>query len=197
MTETHRDYRLSTESGDYVNARLRAGNALASAVAERYRASGDECATRLPDGVAPEVLVKFTEGGTGDSDESDRWLVEIIQAYLSEGADRAVVVEDALSRRGDAVLDRLQSRVRFYNDEVYRVLTPSDNSDYAIKVTLSEADASYQLVCVFTRTPGNADDSCDEIKQEELESWCDATEAVAVRAYDGEGYVFCSGLSRS
>lgn len=195
--KTYLDYKVGGEGGRFVDARLNAGNSLARMVAKRYRADGNHCVARLPCDVAPEAVTKLTDGIGASLEESRRWLVSVIQAYLSSGPDRLVVLEDALARRGDRCLDRLQSASHCFRDEVYRVLTVASSGDFAITTAISETESPHQLVLVFTRSPSPRETVPTEIEVKVLEAWADLAEAVAVMAYDGEGYIFCSHLSRA
>lgn len=190
----YRGHQLGHEGRSFVDARLRAGNTLSGLVFKRHRDEREraQCVSWLPGDVAPEAITKFAEGGIAALEESRRWLVSVIQSYLASGPDRLVVMEDALARRGDPVLDRLQSTVRYHGDEVYRTLTVVSSNEFAINTTLAEAEAPHQLVCVFTCGSSPHASGSAEIEQPELESWADLASAVAVKAYDGEGYVFCS-----
>ena len=190
----YRDYQLGREGRTFVDTRLSAGNTLASLVLERHRdeREEDQCVSWLPGDAALDATTNFAEGGIATLEESRRWLVSVIQSYLTSGPDRLVVLEDALSRRGDPVLDRLQSTVRYHGDEVYQILTVTSSNEFAINTTLAEAEAPHQLVCVFTRGASSHASGAADIEQPELESWADFASAVAVKAYDGEGYVVCS-----
>lgn len=192
MISSLKDLELGDAGSDYVEGRLRMGNSLALAIHARFKPIGKRCTTHLAKGTSLEACYRFDDGGVTSSTASLSWLVDIVRNYLSEGSDRVVVLEDALSRKGDAVLGRLQARVRYFNNEVYRVLRPRDNSDYAIRTTISEASAPHQLVGVFTKEPPSADQAFDEISNEELEWWSNAASSVVVQAYDGEGYLVCT-----
>jgi hypothetical protein len=195
---TYRDYNLGREAGHHVERRLAAGNSLARAVLKRLVISEASCVTNLREGVDDSILTRFDQGGVVDSQHSIKWIVEVIRSYLSGGTDRLVVLEDALSRRGDPVIDRLQSRIRYIGAEVYYLLGATDANEYAIATSLSEADSPHQLVCVFTqqgKTTAREKKDAD-ITQDELEEWARTAQAVVVSAYDGEGFVFCSNLGR-
>ncbi len=193
--KSYRDYGVGSEGASYVDARLKVGNTLARMIAKRYRARADCCASHLPANLSPETVVKFTDGGIGNFEESRRWLASAIQAHLASGPKALVVLEDALARRGDEYLDGLESAVHYYDDEVYRLLTVSSSTERAIRAVLRETESPHQLVCVFTRRSDPDRDPLTEIERSELEAWVELVEAVAVKAYDDEGYVFCSALS--
>ena len=175
-----------------MDGRLSAGNTLACLVLGHHPEAREQCISWLPRDIAPAALIKFSEGGVANLEESRRWLAGVVQAYLTSGSDHLVVVEDVLSRRGDPVLSRLQSPVRYYRDEVYRVLGATDSNEFSITTTLSEAEAPHQLVCVFTASPDFPGSDSEDIREREIQAWATLASAVAVKAYDGEGYVFCA-----
>lgn len=193
---SYRDYSVGSEGARFVDACLKDGNTLARIVAERYRARGDHCVSHLPANLSSETVTRFTDGGIGNGEESRRWLTTLIQAHLASGPEALVVLEDALARRGDQFLDGLESAIHYYGGEVYRLLTVISSSEPAIRTALRETESPHQLVCVFTRGSDLHRSPSTEIEHSELEAWADLAEAVAVKAYDDEGYIVCSALSR-
>ena len=194
--KSYRDYTVGSEGARFVDARLKVGNTLARMIAERCRASGAHCVSRLPANLSPEAVTRFTDGGIGNGEESRRWLTSLIKAHLASGPEALVVLEDALARRGDQFLDRLESAAHYYGDEVYRLLTMANASEPGIRTALRETESPHQLVCVFTRSGLHRSPSA-EIEHGELEAWAERVEVVAVKAYDDEGYIVCSALSRA
>lgn len=194
MTNSFQNVVLGPEAAAFVRGRLAVGNTLARALSDHDLVPGGECVTRLPEAVDRSAVLRFKEGGITDGQHSIRWIVAEIVAYLSSGSDRIVVFEDALSRRGDAVLERLQAPVRYYGGEVYRVLGAADASEHAIETTISESDSPHQFVCVFTRHAEAAGDSdVVDIPDDEILAWAQKATAVIVGAYDAEGFILCRG----
>lgn len=193
----YHDYTVGSEGAVFVDARLQVGNTLARMVAERWRARGDHCVSRLPANQSPESVTRFNDGGVGNGEESRRWLTGIIQAHLASGPKALVVLEDALARRGDQFLGGLESGAHYYGDEVYRLLTAASSSEPAIRGALRDTESPHQLICVFTRGSDSLGCPAVEIEYSELQAWAELVEAVAVKAYDDQGYIVCSALTRA
>jgi hypothetical protein len=196
MKSQYREHSVATEGARFAESRLRVGNTLARSVLARYVVSEATCTTYLPADTASTSLLEFTDGGVAESEHPTRWIAEKIQTYLAADGDRIVVFEDAVARRGDPVLEMLESRIRYLDQEVFHILYATDANWHAVETTISESDSPHQLVGVFTHRIANAQEAGEprDISGAEIDEWSQKAEAVVVSAYDAEGFIFCTDL---
>lgn len=190
MTAGYRELDLGQRGIDFVASRLRAGNTFARAVERTVLESAVSCVTRIPTSVNEGAALRFSEGGLLNYEDSLRWVVGVIQGYLEKGQRNIVVLEDATSRRGDSILDRLQAPIFYLGQEVYRVLSPFEANTYSVEVAISESMSPHQLLAVMSEATGPLE--TQQLEAQVLDEWASRASGVVALAYDGEGFVYLS-----
>lgn len=186
MTTGYREVEIGGPGIGYVMSRLALGNSLARLITKRTLHG--RCITYLPNEVDVELGLNFDEGGIARASAATAWLSAAIQSYLQRRPENIVVFEDALSQRGDPVLERCTSRVHYFGQEVYHLLGHDDLNEEFIEATIAAADSPHQLVCIFTRDVDSSGET-SEISNSRLHAWVRSVEAVATSAFDSEGFI--------
>jgi hypothetical protein len=213
MTELKK-IRLGVEALGYIKAHLLRGGRLSHCLLELVDLHRGSVLTYLPGTVTDADAQDFSSGGkvstpgnsgarfhvkgadgttwtmvpTADSDEV---LARIVHKYLETGADRVCILENAVARPGDPSLKSTE-QILVFNNEVLHWLS-SDKDLSTILNTIHRA-RSWRFVCVMTLAkdlpmppaPGQ------ELSDAHLRCVAAQAEALAVDAYDGEGYLIWS-----
>lgn len=196
---------------EYIEQRLRDGNALAQTVLQKLSLKKGQVTTCLPRGIAPKSLQDFQTGGklptppasewssTASEDKillmipvptTDDWLVRRIREFLLGGGNRVCIFEDSLKRVGDPILGKLTTEYATFDEEIYHLLYGVDASEDRIRTVLKSAKAIPTFIGVLTECEGGFPSKGQfRLSNVQLESLAARAHKVIVGAFDGESYL--------
>lgn len=128
-------------------------------------------------------------------DSSIQGLILFVGNHLQESKDAIVLCENPFARSNDVANDHKESRLLFYEDEVYHILTKADAAnDDSIECALRESRHHWSVaVCSFSERMPEA----DALSEDFIDVVVTNAVHIVVVAIDGEGYlVWSPGASR-
>jgi hypothetical protein len=192
-----REYVLGPKANGYIGDCLEYGHSLTRHLRRGRDLVNGRVVTRLAPEANTDELDKFEWGGKypessiGRHPNSVDDLASYILDFLQSGEGRICVFENHLGRRTDPWLLQAESRVHFFGEEVYHVVSAEVVDLDSIKAAINEAEDVTLLIGVLSVWPEGSRLSPErrEITDEELRALAEGAEKIIVRAYDGEGYL--------
>ncbi len=201
-----REFGLGAEGLQYVASHLTWGHTFSKCVLERVDLSKGDVVTHLPPTVPAVEVVKFDQGGKLPTPPRETWLkteggvaipipntlphlTKAISAFLSTPGG-ICLLENADASRSDPWLERCESRIAFFDDEVYHVLEATTDEEM-IDLSIRRAQSAWTFVGALASLSDRLSLPADrgELTLEFLRSLAERVEQVFVGAYDLEGYV--------
>ncbi|MDP2735990.1 MAG: hypothetical protein Q8P12_07345 [bacterium] len=148
----------------------------------------------LPRSSLPKAIENPRFGGITVSEQSRSWLVGEIAKFLEGGKNRLVVMENAVARPGDPVLDTTLSCWAAYEDEIFHLLRSQEYKLSDIHEIIEEAESPHILIGALVRLNSDPLESEEprRLTLQDLKRLAQGTMAIIVAAFDGEGYLLWS-----
>jgi hypothetical protein len=119
-----------------------------------------------------------------------------VAQFLSDGVANLCVIENAVARPSDPVVQQYRSQLAVFNDEVYHVIGPFAGDQWVdedlVGAALREANGVLGLVAALANLsdfPCPAGRSSYPLSAQDLRKLAERTSVLFVDAYDGEGYL--------
>jgi hypothetical protein len=138
--------------------------------------------------LGPSARIEAVGGGP-----SRAWLINKIAEYLGKDKNRLVIFENACARPTDPWIQRTNTEIYIFKEEVYHGLFSEcvDDKQY-IEQTIKRAQSAYLLIGVMSLLPDKKSVLTKQLTLDMIKRIADGTKAVILRAFDGEGYIICS-----
>jgi hypothetical protein len=176
-------YSFGEEAMEYMKSVLRCGSQLSLALSHIDLSEGN-IVSWLPIGTNAERVTNFMSGGTTIRQESLRLLTEIVVNALASRPGSVCILENPLSRPGDAYLRQLKIPYITNGCEVYFVLDRHASANLVYDALRTAY--SYRLVgcIILLHESGDHTNTLEPILGSIAQ-----TDEVYVGAYDGEGFL--------
>lgn len=177
--------RISTE---HVKRILSLGGPFAQALMPRVSENGKAFLIASCD-IDFESTFDIAQGISSDSTKSTELLVDFLEHYLTQDSHRYVFFENLCAKRGDPVLDRLESRIVFFDKDVIHVIEPGPPYSQLIKNSISEATGAHGFLgvcCSLTEGVSFRDSNMSKLQLNDISN---NLEYIVVSALDGEAYL--------
>jgi hypothetical protein len=215
MNSSYKEISFGPEAIRYIRESLQDRRTLSRYLLQNTDLDQGRVTTVLPSNVSDESAKQFTIGGKlplplersifhYKDPHGKQWRVEptpssagvlttIIQTYLNAGGQRLCLFEDEWRQPEYPAIKRIGTRILFFQNEVYHVLTERDIDRNIIAQTVKNANGD---VIIGVMMPLSKDIVLHykerAINQEQLQALAVCTEKIIIGAYDGEGYLIWS-----
>jgi len=207
-----KEIKLGDEGRDFLRGHLADGNTLSRCLLEYCDLNVGEVVTHLPGDINAKEAKRFSTGGKHkdfrpavrrilvdgktwmtmeEKPDTVAHLAGLIREFL--GKDRTLCIfEAAQCSPTDPWLRPDDERIRTLDDEVYFALGKNDAADEGkITGTIRDAYSDWHFVCVMSSLP---EEDLLSIRgkiltEGDVKVMAERAEKIAVRAYDGEGFV--------
>jgi hypothetical protein len=193
----------------YLKKCLSHGKTIAKLLLERDDLDDGAIRSLLPKSVSREAVLDFESGGklprtntvrVPDKPSlrielkanSDPALAAEILKFLRNDAENLCLFEDALAAAGDPFLKSLDSRLWFYGDEVYHLITSTDSVTEKILQAIRPARSWLTIGVLTDGPPRNQYGDRGNLSFLDLNLLAQQAEKIIVGAYDGESYLIWS-----
>ena len=204
---------LGLEAINYIEDCLKNGKSLSENILKCIKFFNGKVLTYLPENIKNQEAIKFDLGGKFDSFyknkkkislfgikmekiiNCDMFLVNEITSFLKISADNICVIENTLETPEDPGVKKSNSRLFFYNNQVFYFLIHDDIDNNNIHKTIKESFSIPIFIGTMTSYPENFDIvtlNRKYISEDILKLLAERTEKIFVGAYDGEGYLIWS-----
>jgi hypothetical protein len=127
------------------------------------------------------------------SGPSRAWLINKIAEYLGKDKNRLVIFEDACASPTDPWIQRTNTEIYIFKEEVYHGLfSECANDKQYIEKTIKRAESAYLLIGVMSLLFDRKSMLTKQLNLDIIKNIAENTIAVILRAFDGEGYIICS-----
>jgi len=190
------------------------GNALAAAALDVLPLAKGTITTYLPSGTPIRGLEDFRTGGklptpppsewssTERNDEillmipipnTDDWLAKKVSEYLSEAENRVCIFEDALTRTGDPIVQKMDTKYATFGAEIYHLILSSDSDPAYIRKVLRRAKGIPTFIGFFTEWQASQPQGSPiGLSNGDIQALTVRANKVVVGAFDGESYLIWS-----
>ncbi len=175
------------EGVEYVKSRLDLGGTLSRKILEIVETQTAMAYTYLPVSGGAEEITRFSSCGIADPAVSRSALSDEIAAFLLEKENRFLILQNSSARKGDAWLPQAKSKVLYYHDEVYHLISSQDLG--TISTLLSEGSNTWLNVGFFVDTPEINSFLRVELSEDEISAFSRSCRKIFVDAYDLDGVV--------
>jgi len=148
-------------------------------------------ATLFPLGAPGRVLPGLQDGYADFLLDPGLILAEHIQDYLCSGDHRVAVFPDLSFDAASPAINRMVGRIGIFNREVYHVLVAEGMEIEQIRQIERQAGSPWLTICYMSQAKLHRviENPRFVLTEMDVAEIADKTDAIAVQAYDGEGYL--------
>jgi len=200
MTEDYVELDKTCGAEQYISSVLKRGNRLGLLASEALSVVGGVYAF-APADVRNLPLPALTQGGFQGHVDSYAALASVAERYLSEGASKIVIFEDALASVGDPCLEEPEAshlRVATCGAEVYYMLSSEDLGTRRVAETVAAGSYfSDHTVGLFSELTGVDLTPPIRLSPEDISAIVKGARLMVVGAFDGESFLRFSVLGKN
>ncbi|MBN2240863.1 MAG: hypothetical protein JW712_13910 [Dehalococcoidales bacterium] len=202
------------KSTQYLTNCLLCGHTLSNSILNFFNLDDGHISTSIPINGDETNVYDFTHGRIFPEIQESEWqklkdkdnsnavwvpvqrvlkpVVDTIHRYLSDNPSGVCIVDETLAKSTDKWLQRIETKILVYNDEVYHYVDYSRRTIKEIEEMISNSPGFWPpFIGVLTTIPAEMKKLIigKEIHQDILNVAAKQTKKIIVSAYDGEGYL--------
>jgi hypothetical protein len=167
-------------------------HALARPLATEFENVKGIIETFLPTTCTAAAAHDFQTGGVTRTAISQKWIVDVTQAFFHGSTDRLLLAQEPLAQRCDPVQDWQRPQIHYCGEDIYYVCT-SDTLRDQLETVFRFATALPWSLAILTALPDAERGrllNADALEENDLVTLCRNTRAIIVGGvYDAEGYL--------